>query len=426
MLDLRAIRATPDAVREGLTRRGANEAAESLSQLLELDEARREAVMQGDQLRGERNEASKRVARLKRDGSDASTLIAKMRVVGEEIASFEETVKASDDGIRELLLAIPNLPLDEVQKGGAEAGEVVREWGDPVEHLFPARPHWELGEALGILDLPRGAKISGSGFPILRKEGARLQRQLIQWMLDLHVQEHGYEELRVPYLVTEQTLMGTGQLPKFSDELYLAERDSLWLIPTAEVPVTNLHRDELLAAEDLPLKYTAYSPCFRREAGAAGKDTRGLLRMHQFDKVELVRYETPERSRQGLEEMTSEAERILQELSLAYRVVRLAAGDMGSSCAMTYDLEVWSPGVSQWLEVSSCSTCGDYQARRANLRYRPKSGDKPDYVHTLNGSALALPRLVVALLETYQDQHGNVTLPDPLRDAMGVERLETS
>ena len=426
MLDLRAIRATPDAVREGLTRRGANEAAESLSQLLELDEARREAVTRGDQLRGERNEASKRVARLKRDGSDASTLIAKMRVVGEEIVSFEETVKASNDGIRELLLAIPNLPLDEVQKGGAEAGEVVREWGDPVEHLFPARPHWELGEALGILDLPRGAKISGSGFPILRKEGARLQRQLIQWMLDLHVQEHGYEELRVPYLVTEQTLMGTGQLPKFSDELYLAERDSLWLIPTAEVPVTNLHRDELLAAEDLPLKYTAYSPCFRREAGAAGKDTRGLLRMHQFDKVELVRYETPERSRQGLEEMTSEAERILQELSLAYRVVRLAAGDMGSSCAMTYDLEVWSPGVSQWLEVSSCSTCGDYQARRANLRYRPKSGDKPDYVHTLNGSALALPRLVVALLETYQDQHGNVTLPDPLRDAMGVERLETS
>ncbi len=424
MLDLKAIRATPDAVRAGLLRRGAAEAAERVSEVLELDAARRGSVTRGDDLRAARNEASKKVGALKRDGQDASALIDEMRVVGEQIALLDATVGANGERIRELLLGIPNLPLEEVQEGGADAGEVLREWGRPVEHSFPARAHWELGEAIGLLDLTRGAKISGSGFAVLRGDGARLQRVLIQWMLDLHVGKHGYEELRVPYLVTEETLTGTGQLPKFSEELYLTERDSLWLIPTAEVPITNLHRDELLTSEDLPLRYTAYSPCFRREAGAAGKETRGLLRMHQFDKVELVRYETPDRSREALEEMTAEAERVLQELGLAYRVVRLAAGDIGFSVAMTYDLEVWAPGVSQWLEVSSCSTCTDYQARRANLRYRPGPGEKPEFVHTLNGSALALPRLLVALLETYQDEEGNVTLPDTLRAPMGVDRLE--
>ena len=424
MLDLKAIRAAPEAVKEGLLRRGAAEAATSVSELLELDAERREAVTRGDELRAERNEVSKKVGALKRDGLDASVLIGEMRAVGEEIDRLEETANASEGRTQELLFAMPNLPLAEVQEGGADAGEVVRQWGEPVEHDFPAQPHWELGEALGILDLSGGAKISGSGFPVLRGAGARLQRVLIGWMLDLHVREHGYQELRVPYLVKEQTLAGTGQLPKFSDESYLVERDSLWLIPTAEVPVTNLHRDELLRPEDLPLRYTAYSPCFRREAGAAGKDTRGLLRVHQFDKVELVRYETPDRSREALDEMTAEAERVLRDLGLAYRVVRLAAGDMGFSVMMTYDLEVWSPGVCQWLEVSSCSTCGDFQARRVNLRYRPRSGEKPEFVHTLNGSALALPRLLVALLETYQDEQGNVTLPDPLNELMGMDRLE--
>jgi seryl-tRNA synthetase len=243
-------------------------------------------------------------------------------------------------------------------------------------------------------------------------------------MLDLHVRDHGYEELRVPYLVTEETLTGTGQLPKFADESWVTSRDDLWLIPTAEVPITNLHRDEILAADALPLRYTAYSPCFRREAGAAGKDTRGLLRVHQFDKVELVRYEVPERSREALEELTSEAQSILRVLGLAHRVVRLAAGDLGFASAMTYDLEVWAPGVEQWLEVSSCSTFADYQARRANLRYRPMPGEKPELVHTLNGSALALPRLMVALLETYQEEDGGVHLPEVLQDRMGVARLE--
>jgi seryl-tRNA synthetase len=244
-------------------------------------------------------------------------------------------------------------------------------------------------------------------------------------MLDLHVREHGYQELRVPYLVTRETLTGTGQLPKFEEESYVTARDDLWLIPTAEVPITNLHRGELLSAERLPLRYTAYSPCFRREAGAAGKDTRGLLRVHQFDKVELVRYERPERSRDALEELTGEAEAVLQRLGLAYRVVRLAAGDMGFASAMTYDLEVWAPGVEQWLEVSSCSNCTDFQARRADLRFRPAASEKPAYVHTLNGSALALPRLMVALLETYQDEAGAVVIPDALRGRMGIDRLAT-
>ena len=424
MLDIRAIRAGPGAVRDGLLRRGLTEAAERIDELVALDDERRRAVTAGDELRARRNEASRRIAELRREGRDASSAIDEMRAVGAEIQASGEIANSAGDRVRETLLRLPNLPLPEVQPGGAEAGEVIRSWGEPREHRFGAAAHWELGEALGILDLPRGAKISGSGFPVLRRAGARLQRVLIDWMLDLHTREHGYEELRVPYLVTAETLAGTGQLPKFADESYLVERDGLWLIPTAEVPVTNLHRNEILRAEELPLRYVAYSPCFRREAGAAGKDTRGLLRVHQFDKVELVRVETPAESRRGLEELTGKAERILQELGLAYRVVRLAAGDLGFSSALTYDIEVWSPGVAQWLEVSSCSTFLDYQARRANLRYRPKRGEKPEFVHTLNGSALALPRLIVALLETYQNKAGAVTLPGPLPELMGAARLE--
>jgi seryl-tRNA synthetase len=278
---------------------------------------------------------------------------------------------------------------------------------------------------LNILDLPRGSKLSGSGFPVLKGMGARLQRCLIDFMLDIHTEEHGYTELRVPYLVTREALTATGQLPKFADDSYQTERDDLWLIPTAEVPVTNLHADELLGAEDLPVRYTAYSPCFRREAGAAGADTRGLLRVHQFDKVELVRYETPERSREALEELTAEAESILQRLDLHYRVVTLATGDLGFSAAMTYDLEVWAPGVGQWLEVSSCSTFGDFQARRAGIRYRPAQGEKPRFVHTLNGSALALPRLMVAIIETYQQSDGTVTVPEALQERMGQSTIES-
>jgi len=288
---------------------------------------------------------------------------------------------------------------------------------------FEPRPHWEIGERLGILDLAAGARVSGSGFPVLRGLGARLQRGLIDWFLDVHTGEHGYVELRVPYLVTRESMTGTGQLPKFGDDSYQTERDDLWLIPTAEVPVTNLHRDEILTLDQLPVRYTAYSPCFRREAGSAGKDTRGLLRVHQFDKVELVRYELPERHLDALEELTSHAETLLDRLGLRYRRVLLAAGDIGIASALTYDLEVWAPGVGKWLEVSSCTTFTDYQARRANLRFKRAQGEKPEHVYTLNGSALALPRVVAALLETHQGEDGSVSLPEPLHRYVGADRL---
>ena len=281
------------------------------------------------------------------------------------------------------------------------------------------RPHWELGESLGILDLGAGAKVSGSGFTVLRGRGAALQRGLINWMIGLHAAEHRYAEVRVPYLVTARTMTGTGQLPKFAEESYVTQPDGLWLIPTAEVPVTNLHREEILNGISLPLKYVAYSPCFRREAGAAGRDTRGMLRVHQFDKVELVRFERPEASAAALEELTGEAARILELLGLHYRVVLLAAGDLGFSSALTYDLEVWAPGVAKWLEVSSCSNFRDFQARRAGIRYRPEPGAATAFLHTLNGSGLALPRLMVALLETYQQEDGSVRLPGVLAPVLG-------
>ncbi len=424
MLDLKAIRSEPDRIRAALARRGEPALAQVVDRVLAIDEARREAITESDALKAERNEVSKEVGRIKREGGDAEALIVRMRDVGARIAELDGVVTASDASIGELLLSTPNLPHPDVPEGDEASNQLLRSWGEPVTHSFPARPHWEIGASLGLLDLPRGAKISGSGFPLLTGKGARLQRVLIDWMLDLHVEEHGYRELRVPYLVTRETLTGTGQLPKFEEESYHAERDDLWLIPTAEVPVTNLHRDELLGPAELPVRYTAYSPCFRREAGAAGKDTRGLLRVHQFDKVELVRYERPERSVEALEELTAEAEQVLQRLGLAYRVVRLAAGDLGFSATMTYDIEVWAPGVERWLEVSSCSTFGDFQARRANLRFRPAPGEKPAFVHTLNGSALALPRLVVALLETFQQEDGTVRVPEVLRPRMGLDLLE--
>jgi seryl-tRNA synthetase len=391
--------------------------------LLVHDEERRAVVSEADNLKAVRNEVSREIGEQKKRGEDAVDSVVRMREVGGRIAELDFTVASIDKRIREILLTIPNLPLDEVPEGGEDANRVVRSWSEPRNFSFAPRPHWEIGEALGILDLPRGAKISGSGFPVLHREGARLQRGLINFVLDVHTREHGYEELRVPYLVTSQTMTGTGQLPKFAEEAYRVEREDLWLVPTAEVPITNFHRDELLSVDRLPVRYTAYSPCFRREAGAAGKDTRGLLRVHQFDKVELVRYERPDRSREALEELTREAETLLERLGLTYRRMLLATGDLGFNSAMTYDLEAWAPGVGKWLEVSSCSTFTGYQARRANLRFRPGPGEKPEHVHTLNGSALALPRVLAAILETYQEEDGSVTVPEPIRPYVGLERI---
>jgi seryl-tRNA synthetase len=423
MLDLRTVRGDPERVKAALARRGTSY-DDAVDALLVVDEERRRAVTESDALKAVRNDVSREIGERKKRGEDAAESVARMREVGATIARLDTVVTAADERIREMLLMIPNLPLAEVPSGGEEANRVVRTWGEPLQPPAPARrPHWEIGELLGILDLPRGAKISGSGFPVLRGPGARLQRGLIDFFLDVHTSEHGYEEVRVPYLVTAETMTGTGQLPKFAEDSYHVEKYDLWLIPTAEVPVTNLHREELLGPDRLPICYTAYSPCFRSEAGAAGKDTRGLLRVHQFDKVELVRYERPERSRDALEELTRHAETLLERLGLPYRRVLLSAGDTGSGAAMTYDLEVWAPGVGKWLEVSSCSTFTDYQARRANLRFRPAAGEKPEHVHTLNGSALALPRLVAALLETYQQEDGSVQLPDVLRPYVGCERI---
>ena len=422
MLDLRAVRGDPDRVKAALARRG-EALGPVVDDLLARDQDRRSAVSEVDDLKAVRNEVSREIGERKKSGDEAAESVARMRDVGSSIAELDARVASIDERIREILLTIPNLPLDEVPEGGEDANQVVHSWGEPRSFSFVPRPHWEIGESLGILDLPRGAKISGSGFPVLCREGARLQRGLINFFLDAHTHEHGYEELRVPYLVTSDTMTGTGQLPKFADEAYRMEREGLWLIPTAEVPVTNLHRDELFDADRLPVRYTAYSPCFRREAGAAGKDTRGLLRVHQFDKVEIVRYERPERSREALEELTREAETLLERLGLTYRRLLLATGDLGSNAAMTFDLEAWAPGVDKWLEVSSCSTFTDYQARRANLRFRPGPGKKPEYVHTLNGSALALPRVFAALLETYQEEDGSVTVPEPIRPYVGLERI---
>ena len=425
MLDIRRLRHETEAVKDALAKRDAR-LADLVDRVLEADVTRREALGVVNDLKARRNEASKRVGELKREGGDVEALILEMREVGDRISELDASIASADEEIEALLLGIPNTPFEEVPEGDGDHNVVRACHGSPATFDFEPRPHWELGEALGILDLARGAKVSGSGFPVLLAGGARLQRGLINFFLDVHTDEHAYTEVRVPYLVTSDAMTGTGQLPKFAEESYQTERDELWLVPTAEVPVTNLHRDELLTADDLPLRYTAYSPCFRREAGAAGQDTRGLLRVHQFDKVELVRYELPERSRDALEELTREAEVLIERLGLHYRRVLLASGDLGQSGALTYDLEVWAPGVDKWLEVSSCTTFTDYQARRANIRFRRTQAEKPEFVHTLNGSALALPRVMAALLETYQQADGSVTLPEVLHPYVGSDRLTRS
>jgi seryl-tRNA synthetase len=423
VIDLKLLRAEPDRMRAALAKRGSNERVEAVDELLALDERRREGLAEVNELKARRNEVSRRVGEMKRAGEDADDIIAEMKQVGERISEIDAVIAEAEADMNKLILELPNPSLDEVPAGGEEDNVLLRSWGEPSEAEFARKPHWELGESLDLLDLPRGAKLSGSGFPVLKGAGARLQRGLIDFMLDLHTQEHGYTEVRVPYLVNSDSLRGTGQLPKFAEDSYQSERDELWLIPTAEVPVTNLHRDELLDADELPLLYTAYSPCFRREAGAAGKDTRGLLRVHQFDKVELVRFEKPEGSREVLETLTGHAEKVLQILGLPYRVLLLATGDLGFSSAMTYDLEVWAPGVEQWLEVSSASLFTDFQARRANIRYRPAPNEKPRFVHTLNASGVALPRLMVALLETYQRADGSISMPEVLQPYVGFTEI---
>jgi len=423
MHDMKVLREQIDLLRDGMRRRGA---LDTLTPVIDrgeaLDRARRELIQAADERKALRNSTSAEVARRKRAGEPADELIAQGRSLGEEITRLERELNEAEEELRRVLLEIPNITLPQVPEGGEENNAIVREWGIP-RPPDGVKPHWEIGAKLGMIDLERAAKVSGSGFVFYRGRGARLVRALLSFFMDTHRDEHGYEEVWPPLLVNRATMTGTGQLPKFEDDAYATRGDELFLIPTAEVPVTNLYRDEILDPDALPMSFVAYSKCFRREAGSAGKDTRGILRTHEFDKVELVRYATPESSGDQLELLTRHAESILERLEIPYRRKLLAAGDTGFSSAMTYDLEAWAPGVGAWLEVSSCSNFSDYQARRANIRYRPAKGEKPRFVHTLNGSGLAFPRTIACILEHHQNADGSVTVPSALRPYLGTDVL---
>ena len=423
MHDIRVLREQMDTLRDALGRRGALDGLTPvLDRAEQLERDRRTMIQAVEERKAARNSSSQEVAQRKRKGEDASDLITRARDLGEEIARLESELNGAEEELHRILLEIPNMTFPEVPAGGEEANRVVKEWGTPRREAG-LRPHWEIGERLGIIDLERAVKVSGSGFVVYRGEGARLARSLLMYFMDVHSREHGYEEVWPPDLVNRASMTGTGQLPKFEDDLYAVKGDELFLIPTAEVPVTNLYRDEILDGSALPMAFVAYSKCFRREAGSAGKDTRGVLRTHEFDKVELVRYSAPETSASELERLTGHAEAMLERLGLPYRRKLLAAGDTGFSSAMTYDLEAWAPGVGAWLEVSSCSNFADYQARRANIRFRAGKGDKPRFVHTLNGSGLAFPRTIACLLEHYQHSDGGVTVPEVLRPYFGRDRI---
>jgi len=423
MHDIRVLREQMDLLRDALRRRGALDGlAPVLDRAEHLERERRTIIQAVEERKAARNASSQEVAQRKKKGEDASDLIARGRELGAAIATLESELSATEEELKGILLVLPNITLAEVPAGGEEANRVVKEWGTPRRDAG-LKPHWELGETLGIIDVLRAAKVSGSGFVAYRGAGSRLARSLLMFFMDVHTREHGYEEVWPPDLVNRASMTGTGQLPKFEDDAYAVKGDDLFLIPTAEVPVTNLYRDEIIEDTPMPVAFVAYSKCFRREAGSAGKDTRGVLRTHEFDKVELVRYAAPERSDAELEALTAHAESMLERLGIPYRRKLLAAGDTGFSSAKTYDLEAWAPGVGAWLEVSSCSNFTDFQARRANIRFRPAKGEKPRFVHTLNGSGLAFPRTIACILEHYQQPDGTVTVPEVLRPYFGADRI---
>jgi len=422
MLDIRLFRENLDAVKKGLEAKKADPTM--ADKVVELDGTRREITFRAETLKKERNDASKEVGKLMKSGGDAEPIKARVRAIADEISALDVQLAEIQSLQDDLLLRIPNLPHESAPIGHSEEENVVLgEWGTKPTFSFTPKPHWDLAEKLGILDLERGARLSGSGFIVLKGLGAKLQRSLISFMLDHHVDKHGYTETRPPYLVNRQTMTGTGQLPKMEEDMYRIESDELYLIPTAEVPVTNLHAGEILNASDLPITYATYSPCFRREAGAAGKENRGMTRVHQFDKVELVRTVLPETSLNEIEILRGHAESILQAFGLHYRILELCSGDMSFAAAKCYDLEVWAPGMDRYLEVSSCSCFGDFQARRANIRFRREAGAKPEFCHTLNASGVALPRLMIAILEACQQEDGSILIPEPLRPLMGCEKI---
>ncbi|MFB3887571.1 MAG: serine--tRNA ligase [Thermodesulfobacteriota bacterium] len=422
MLEAKYIREHISEVRERLALR---DQTINLDQFLSIDEERRKSIQEWERLRGLQKKVSDEVSKKKREKIDASELIAEMKKVSQELKRLDEVVEEKEKALQDLLLVIPNLPHQSVPKGKDSSDNVeVRRWGEIPKFDFEPKPHWDLGEELGILDFKSGAKIAGARFTLYWDLGAKLERALINFMLDLHTREHGYCEVLPPFMVNRTTMTGTGQLPKFEEELFKIEGTDYFLIPTAEVPVTNIHQDEVLEEEVLPLYYTAYTPCFRKEAGSYGKDTRGLIRQHQFNKVELVKFTKPEHSYDELEKLLSNAEEVLKRLGISYRVVNLCTGDLGFSASKTYDIEVWLPGQSTFKEISSCSNFEDFQARRAKIRYRISGKSKTDYVHTLNGSGLAVGRTLVAILENYQQADGSIIIPEALRPYMnGVERI---
>jgi seryl-tRNA synthetase len=415
MLDIKLIREKPELVRQALEKRGDSFA---LDGIIDTDGRYRGLLRQTEELRAKHNEASKQLSKSK---EKPPQLIAQMRQLGEQISSLQQQTREAKAELDSLLLELPNIPHPSVPLGrGTVDNVIVRTWGKPKEFPFKALPHWELGEKLGIIDFQQGVKLSGTRFYVLKGLGAHLQRALISFMLDVHVNEHGYKEVYPPFMVKRECMIGSGNLPKFGDNLYHDEEDDFWFIPTAEVPLTNLHRDEILSADTLPLRYVAYTPCFRREKMAAGTDTRGIKRGHQFDKVELYKVTSPESSDEELEKLVADAEDICRRLDIPHRVVQLCTGDLGFAACKTYDIEMWAPGCAEWLEVSSCSNCSDFQARRTNIRYRPEPGAKSEFVHTLNGSGLALPRVLIAVLESCQQADGTVLIPEALEPYLKV------
>ncbi len=422
MLDIKYLRQNIDLVAGKMRERGQSM---NLERFITLDAKRRDIIQEVEGLRSERNTASKQIGEKKKKGEDANELIIRTGEVSNRIRELDETLKQTDDELQAILMTLPNVPHESVCCGkGAEDNPVVRVWGEKRPFSFAPRPHWEIGESLNILDFARGAKITGARFTLYRGLGARLERAIINFMLDLHTREHGYTEMLTPFLVNRESMTGTGQLPKFEEDLFRIDKGDYFLIPTAEVPVTNIHRDEILSERELPIRYVAYSPCFRAEAGSYGKDTRGLIRQHQFNKVELVKFSKPEESYEELEKLTLNAEEVLKRLEVPYRVVSLCTADLGFSAAKTYDLEAWLPGQDAYREISSCSNFEEFQARRASIRFRREESGKVEFVHTMNGSGLAVGRTLVAILENHQQADGSVVIPAALRPYMGgVDRI---
>lgn len=420
MLDIKRVREDFDNVKAAVESRCKGDFG--IDKVLEYDTKRRELLAQVEQMKNQQNTASRKVPAMKKAGEDTTELFAEMKELSRKIKEMDAEVSEVEESQRNALLNVPNTPYKDVQVGEDDSDNVeLRKWGEPRKFDFEEKAHWDLGESLDILDFERGGKLSGARFTVYKGKGARLERAVINFMLDLHTEEQGYKEILPPFMVSRQAMIGTGQLPKFEDDMYYLQDVDMFMIPTAEVPVTNLRDDEILDFEELPVYYTAYTPCFRKEAGSAGRDTRGLIRQHQFNKVEMVKLSAPENSYDELEKLTNDAEAVLQRLNIPYRVVRLSTGDLGFSAAMTYDIEVWMPSYGRYVEISSCSNFEDFQARRANIRFRREKGMKPEFVHTLNGSGLAVGRTVAAILENYQQEDGSVEIPEALRKYTGFD-----